>query len=904
MQKWGGWIFSGCLLFVLSGCGGCFDRFAEGDDLMRYEAVGTPEFARQCHGVGLASATARPFERVDVDLAVYDFSEAGPQRVEDLFAVGIRFSEEGEEYFQFVHFDEEAETHYFHAPPHSSGTSGGEMWLRFTDGEMDCAEEVELSISSIGPSPGALEEALTLAAQVSRATLDFYGYDAEELLQRPEEEIPLLLLPLVSHIWTIDHPDNEHALVRTINERRGPFAVEEAVFEELDAFFAVSGMISALQGSLETLAELKAEAPDFELRFRQAQPLISGLVIDQQRQALCSSILNLVGEVEINTARELSQLMLAARTASQMADEVGVANAWVTMAGSGAGNFGAALGVVLAADQISRMAHARLLPTQLYGATAEYDDQFEEDSTEMKRWTNFRISAASLGWDATQTILEALMSAGNNLAPGNTGAAVTVFDKLSGLETISGVAGLNYMRDTTAYQAIYDLFENRTDCQLETGPWEDIPVSLATPVSFEISHRFAVAHRRRQGPICWPNDQLTIPLDRYEARATGTGLLRVNLPPASYPPDTNRASSRWEAPVFVRPINVVFRQGNTVGAPGSTVEVVAEIQNAVDTRGSWSVEPASAEILEFSRDGDVHRATIRLPEDVEDFPIFVTLESDSTSGLRHRSCDPAPRSSTAVIRFEESIEISPKIYCIAQGESLQFDARIFSPVQDPQVIWETSGGSIDSSGLFQGTDDGEFLVSATLPDSQRTASARVRVGLCECFYHLSLRGSLHADYGEFGYVVSEYLGEEMFLMRFGRDETGTHTNFFVPEVIGLEGMPFSALAGGTVKMGNLPNVASLPPELRRMELWFDPEATVIIVDHWSERDYIQGRILGFSEGGVLPRMVDGQERLLQMELSTVMMELEFMTPLFNPLRNPLGNFSHSCPGSGLDLGAF
>src|SRR5690554_1434092 len=196
---------------VASGCEGCKRYFAPENNLEVYEGAAPEEveFASYCQEMELSRQGAEPFERVDIDLQLFDVDVEGPKRREGLFAVDVVFGEAADEsYVLPVYYDGEAEHHFFISPFHPDVRRGGEVTLRFDDGETSCEGEFAWEVSPLPPNSGALEAMLESSTALSIELLATYGFSVDEVLYEELDDLPVLVIPLTMQAWATGHPDN------------------------------------------------------------------------------------------------------------------------------------------------------------------------------------------------------------------------------------------------------------------------------------------------------------------------------------------------------------------------------------------------------------------------------------------------------------------------------------------------------------------------------------------------------------------------------------------------------------------------------------------------------------------------------------------------------------------------
>ncbi len=435
-------------------------------------------------------------------------------------------------------------------------------------------------------------------------------------------------------------------------------------------------------------------------------------------------------------------------------------------------------------------------------------------------------------------------------------------------------------------------------CFLQPGPWEGI--HLPAEGFLEVEYRGTIVNRAAPGAhgYCAEPPDFPIQIDHYEPRDIGPGLFAVHADPELFPPSSNRDASRWTGTANVEPIRLEAIEPRRTVFPGEEITLIARVDEANDPRAEWEALTPGVEFLNIEVDDNIHTARVRLPVDDDHFPVLISIESTSVMGLRNPVCDPPPRRAHFILRSEEDVEVFPQSVCVAEGDTMEFWASVFSESADAPLQWSASGGQIDSQGRFRSDEAGEFVVTASL-ESGVSDSATIRVGPCECFYRVTLSGGVNATYSDFANATGELLAGELLTLRFGAPGDAD-AEFVVHEPAIVEGQPFGAIAGGTVKVpsanfGFLDNVT--------VAYWAveDEGDAFLRVHRWTENDYLQGRITGVTTTAMVEATIDGAPTLLPLEIFPTFVEVEFLAPLFNPTRNPLGMFTHNCPVTRGDL---
>ncbi|TXC69367.1 hypothetical protein FRC91_17365 [Bradymonadales bacterium TMQ1] len=883
-----------------AGCEGCKSYFEPENNLEFYEGAAPEEVAypSYCQGVELSRQGAEPFERVDIDLQVFDVDVEGPKPREELFAVKIIFGEAPEEsYVLPVYYDVEAGHHFFISPFHPDLRSGGEVTLRFDDGETSCEEEFVWEVAPLPPNSGALEAMLESSTALSMELLATYGLTVEEVLYGELDEIPVMAIPLAVQAWATGHPDNPESLLAMMRRGEFPGDVSAEDLELASAVIAKSGMGEAIEQARLDLAQLEAES-DVELRFTERGPsegMALGEDLGQRRQPLCNMLASKM-EVEISNATELSYYMRKAQISEAMgariapvAGAVGVMSVVPGLAGAGA-----VVGVALAVDKFIRDWHAKTYPRHLInGEVRTYVASFKEDFQAAEVWDGYYVDAHAPGWDFTYDFLKgvfdlalAIVGPGQVLVKGK--SAIALFkndlDKFSSYADAFGQNAVDFLGGQLAgSHYLKEAFHRSGICKVNPGPWEGIKLN---PESTQVNSEYRGGiGSRANGPdvaagFCSDGPMVTSK-QMYEPRNSEGGMIRVSASGAAsdFPPMSNEQTSRWEGAVSIVPIRVVMETPNVMGLPGQRVRLEGHIENANDPSGIWEVVMGEATLENEGREENRHWVDVVLPEDEEAFPVVVELRSRSSRGLRSPTCDPVPRSATAVIRDETYLRINPRVRCLSEDETHQFEAEYASADPSARPVWSVTDGSISQNGLFVPGEAEEVTITAHLEGTDVTDSVRVRVGHCECFYDVSVAGLANGTMGDFMGITALY-ADGMLLIEFDH-ESNPYIHNIVAEVPG----PFPTVvpASGSIWLNEL---YYGPGPLATM---YDDSTSVLTITRWTPQNYIEGVLRAYAPVGVL-----GLPPNEQIFSAATYVEVYFMTPV-RTVGSPLRGLFVKCP---------
>ncbi len=907
----------------LPGCN-CLTQFAPDEYGKEYVEVDELELEPFCYAVAIEEPSAVPLDRVDVSLLVLKYTNDGMLGAWDgPFGVEVTYDGYDDELFLPVLFDTEERVHYFVAPAHPAGIDGGTARLSFHDTEIACDDELELTLEPLPPGPeGTFEEIIAASTELTRALVELWGFDPDEIVHTPHDELPAMMVPLALRLWVMDHPDNPDSVMAILEDGE----IMEITAEEkaiADALLARSGILEGLQEALQAVVDEGHEYaidPVFSLQ----QPLRDDDIATIE-QPLCSFLSNRV-DVEINDADELRSYMWKAHNAEALRGTVELGQTAFSLIGlvPGVGIAGSLIGLFFTFDLLLRSAHANTLPRVLVDPSVDdYSSLIWEDDESIHSFSGYQVTAESLGWDATADIVDALADVVTAIlsqlvqfrseVPGAFGelagdrtvglieAAVEKLNMGNALanEFVANILGLV----TSAAQSggVDFLYEGQGICYVKPGPWG--PFTLGNRHR-EVRYQSAVGNRGRaedhERGFCNEGFVPGLSDNDYEQMFIGTGRILVNA--IGFPPDTNELSSRWHGPVRVDPLDVHVHWSDRSAHPGDVITVTGEVNLAHDTRAQWLVLSEGAQILSTDSTPDgFHSAEVQTPTDPDQFPVFLVLQSRSTDGLRTPECDPPPRQALQIIRNDEYLDIDPKVKCIGEGGELQYEAIISARTDNPTITWSSTGGSIDDNGLFRGTEVGEFTVRARLDGTDLEESALVRVGGCECYFNVRLSGEVNASFGRYGGLTANYVQNNIDISFRTLPDALDRGNggFFTPLAI-QEGGAGILPAGGSLAYDGLS--LSIYDEIDNFMV--DMGRGTLTIHRWTDDDYIQGTFEGEArrsfqlmevfEAAAAGGGLDGWEEVAFGPRTTI--RVDFMTPIYNPFRNPMGIAFHDCPG--------
>lgn len=267
----------------------------------------------------------------------------------------------------------------------------------------------------------------------------------------------------------------------------------------------------------------------------------------------------------------------------------------------------------------------------------------------------------------------------------------------------------------------------------------------------------------------------------HAAYAPATSKVRINPNVDSFPVGVYSTILHASTILEMSHIEVVAEPELARGEPGESLPVSITLENAWGLDVKWEAITAGAQVEPAP--GSPFEATVHLPDDSEQFPVVVRATSTSTTGLRSPSVfqtlQRPERAAYIHISANEGVFVTPQASCITPGQSEQFRAEVLGP-SDKSVDWSSTGGSIDANGVFQANGQGTFEITATSrADSSLSDTARITVGDCRCFAHVTVSGAIVADFG--GHSTPAY-GQ---LVIFG-DERNGGSRVTLQDVAGFE----------------------------------------------------------------------------------------------------------------------
>ncbi|WP_188915830.1 hypothetical protein, partial [Salinarimonas ramus] len=250
----------------------------------------------------------------------------------------------------------------------------------------------------------------------------------------------------------------------------------------------------------------------------------------------------------------------------------------------------------------------------------------------------------------------------------------------------------------------------------------------------------------------------------YRARATGEATLYVSSEPSFF----GHVFAAELVRLSVEPIRVSVSPGSSTVAPGERVRLWASVTGAEDPTLDWVLEGGAADLSPIGTQAPSVDVTTGVTE--ASYPVRLRATPRTRTGLRGLPDAPARDGFGVIETALPRIAASP--LCLEPGETHRFEAiwphaaRTLTIFADGSVdagsaaalrpVWAASAGRIDATGLYTAPDARGRDVTITLADAAApalTASRRIRIGNCTCFWEVSLGGQRFSGYWTYFPVV-------------------------------------------------------------------------------------------------------------------------------------------------------
>lgn len=789
---------------MLVGCGGC---------------GGQPDY---CKGLELTAAEGQPLDLVPIalDLEVPDGEE--PPVVGQLYAEVKGKGIDGP-YYTPIEQDAESEQYSLVVPAHPEGIAGGGVKLKIHGTDGACGGWEKFDILPLDPAPGTMEKVLDGLERVIALQTEKLGYEMADLDTDDPSDLPEALWGHVAYFGGIDGDSNPNSL-RAIANNDAEVDVSEGL-ELANALMAKANVPERLEEAANTLETI--EPPEDMLEFGMDQAFRT------RRQALvCDELLIYP---RIGGPGALSYYMKVADGArSQLATgdaaRLDTAGSMLGLVPHPAAKAAAIVLSTLAFHKkATALAYSNTLPSTIVNPEVEVTKKwFEEDSEETGTWRDeYKVSATSNGWDATGTILEGLVQAIDN-AIGSKG----LVDELStGLASGDLAGDLATVAASNGSKAFLNRFEG--GCSIPQRTWG--PINVSDSIWSEVEYELAIEGRGDR----WS----------YAPEDTGRGTITLNVPPAAFPPASNKLASLLIEDIEVREINVSLDPGYDRIEPGDTLEVTARVTNAKDKGVKWTlISPlnAGASVEETGVDADGNEtAIVTGPSDPEKYPVRIKAKSIAIGGARTASSP--ERADFGIYNVDEEVIISPSFKCVKPGETQDYEA-VIAGSDDKTLEWTATGGRISGStdeATYTGSENGLFTIEATHEGMGVSDTATVVVNKCECEYDVLVQGADFAQFGQHIGLQAATNGNSLTMTFTHPDGHGAQINSLAQSGMGVNpGVPGEYIAAGSVSLAGTQHIAEsyfvLGGDEPQDEGWGR-----LTIDEWDlDEKYFSGRFVG------------------------------------------------------------
>lgn len=705
-----------------------------------------------CEGVRLERDAAAPMEWVELALAGTD--EAN---------VAVRVHADGYDPFPALVAAGDDSGVWVLAPIHPAGLAGGQVELEVVGDEFSCSE-TRLTIEPIPESPGAFRRLAEQLDRIVELEARHLGTDQQALVDAIDTDwvkpsLPASVLALAKAQFLLAHPANSNSLKR-IAAGDAPAVSDEAAgadFRFLDAVVAHSELLDTYE---EHIARLEQLPPG---NYQWTQPN-SGSALSETSQSAGAL------KKDIRSAAELSAAMVAGDLSCRMVDNDSLkrfnsAVGTITAAPNEVvGAFGVGYSAMMAFIREINRARCGLFPRELVNFQPRVDQlELEEDRPELAL-DPMTVGARSGEWNVSETVIEALFQvlgwALSDFSPATTKLSPkseAMFKDVAG-QWIEGIGKGEAMKQAnSATQWINERYGSGT-----IGPFTWSGITLDSSDYVGVHADFL---QQLEGPLA------------VAPRQIGQGPVVIEALRAKFPPE----GARVTVPGAVNRIEIEMLQRILVN-PGETKEIYFEVKNAFNTELQWSnnaqqAGPIGALSGTTKTDAPVGKVLFDTPSDRGRYPVTLTAESLSKTGLSHPDNDPEPLLER-VFLYDKDVEISPRYVCLTPGSTHQFTAR--TAHDDPSIEWSPAA-QIDrqddravtytapsSKGTYEVRVEATYTTDA---GDEVTAEdiATVRVDDCKCWWALDIIGRTSAR-GEFGVFTS--MSDFTYDLMLGADQGG------------------------------------------------------------------------------------------------------------------------------------
>jgi hypothetical protein len=689
--------------------------------------------ALACVDVQFAQTSGMPLDEVSVGRLPVNFQEPYAARM-----IGADGSSAG---FALVRLEESGDAHLI-VPVHPvSPVEGGTVQLALTDGTRECAP-VSFTVQPLPAAEGELAVVVGLLRDLFREQAALLGTTPEEMLAANPEELPLVYHPLALVQMVLEHPDNERSLL-AIAEGSSPLADAEAI-TIVDRVLARIGLRASL-GSAGSAAALVG-APS--------------LVDDPASECTAEYIGSSAARLDACMALALSITLSTQGAAAEVLDYFSEALAVLGLVPHPAVDIGAAIaGYAVFTLQSQRNRLAALLPSFLADMSVDFrQTDFLEDEVGPGSWANAEVLATNDGWDMGKAVIEeALATAGYGRALEKYGGAKALNDLMIYLVTQDLIPWL--LGDQTLEEFYVDPVAFGP-VDVTSDEWSEARVAMGDAIEF-FQHQI------------------------YDLKKAGTATISVRTEDGKF----GGQQIAEFAEITIGTLSLSITPLEIVVEPGEVTFFIVTVSNsafpsevAIDATVTLQGE---ADIT--YEGGNTHRVSYTAPaEPNPDDPDKLTVRHTTTQGARGGGAP--PRNAIATIRFG-GVEITTEPTCVEPGsEPFQIEAKVAGGIENTELVWTASAGSITESGVFTPPLNSGFvtITAALASDPDIKDWIELQVGGCSCRATINLDGQASPLRDLRFRLSADRSGVESFAWRGGElDEVGFWfgTDYAAPQVI-------------------------------------------------------------------------------------------------------------------------
>lgn len=639
-----------------------------------------------CEGLSPTRASGMPLDEVDAGSVPATLSNGLAARVLDADGTDLGYT-----WLNVA--DDGAAT--LIVPLHPTGAaSGGDVWIRVTDGVAACAPWA-LTIESLPAAPGEVSAVVDGLQEVVRIQAAAFETTPSDLQTTPPSALPDVLLPLAATQWVLDHPDNDESL-RAFADGTAPGSLP---LDLVDALVARTG----LRQELSTLSNPSPRAtpgpPQATTPATNCTPAAIGAdtqALDQCMGARNAAAVALGDILALDAAPRLANALWLARSTPRVAQTAAVrwvldGLAWVTI------------------EQNARA--LATFPSELQPPELTVNPmRFNEDSPLIGEWSA-TITATSQGWQAAFANLERALAAQTlSLLIQMTGVSTDFLMRVQGL--LAGPLG------------------ERLPPDLALPPETFGPVPVNDPMWSVVFY----------GPTTPGPSVVKVDHQRYKPFMEGPSALEVSVPQNGSRLFGDAPEQYASTQLQVDPIMLRIAPADTIIDPAHGAFFTYFFENTTFPVDSvaLTVEQGTAAIG-FGSGGSA-AALAYTPPATASFnnPDSIHIEYTGTSGARANGGP--DRSAFAIVRFGKVI-ITPQPACLDTQETFTFGAEV-EGVDNQEVAWTAVFGTIDSNGNYQApatrpASGLDTIKAVSVAEPQLEGEMIVPIG-CTCDFQLTL----------------------------------------------------------------------------------------------------------------------------------------------------------------------